>query len=353
MGKDLVVHIEIPFAFDQDRPGGRVKIIDGRDDAEAQGLLEPQKGRGGDGKTPFTQGIKEFDKQIRFLSAHPHHLLGGSYQISALLEEDAQVGDVPPGKGFHLEIRIRLQGANPVDQFPCRRFLLDTPEIPQAIEGLDAGVGQLLVQIGKMHVHNEPHHSDIGKGNVMEIAAAQEGIGEVFLGVGCNDDHRPVAGGDGLVDLDDIELHLIENIEHVILKIAVGLVDFIDQQHRSHLRHKGLADFPHADVFFDVAHIPSGIPEAAVVEARQGIVLIQGVHELHAGLHVQHDQRHLQAFGNGMGKHRLACARFSLEQEGHFQGHGDIDDLCQFVIKNVFRTPAKRTVFLTHKKLLL
>ena len=34
----------------------------------------------------------------------------------------------------------------------------------------------------------------------------------------------------GPVDLDDIELHLVEDIQHVVLKIRVGLVDFIDQE---------------------------------------------------------------------------------------------------------------------------
>ena len=34
-----------------------------------------------------------------------------------------------------------------------------------------------------------------------------------------------------VVDLDDVEFHLIQDIQHVILKIRIRLVDLIDEQH--------------------------------------------------------------------------------------------------------------------------
>ena len=98
---------------------------------------------------------------------------------------------------------------------------------------------------------------------------------------------------------------------------------------------EGLADFAHPDVVLDVADIPLGVAETAVVEPGQGIVLVEGLHQLHARLHVEHDQGHAQALGNGVGQHGLAGARLALEQQRHLQCHGDIDDPGQFFVQHV------------------
>ena len=90
-----------------------------------------------------------------------------------------------------------------------------------------------------------------------------------------------------LVDLHDIELHLVEDVEHVVLEVGVGLVDLVDQEHRPLVGNEGLADLAHPDVLGDVAHIAARIAEAAVVEAGQGVVLVEGVDQLHARLDVQ------------------------------------------------------------------
>ena len=47
------------------------------------------------------------------------------------------------------------------------------------------------------------------------------------------------------------------------------------------------------------------------------------------------DERHLEALGNGVGQHGLAGARLALEQQRHLQGHGDVDDLGQFLVQHV------------------
>jgi hypothetical protein len=43
----------------------------------------------------------------------------------------------------------------------------------------------------------------------------------------------------------------------------------------------------------------------------------------------------LQALGNGVSQHGLAGAGLALEQQRHFQRHGNIDDLGQFGIQHV------------------
>ena len=86
----------------------------------------------------------------------------------------------------------------------------------------------------------------------------------------------------GSVNFNDIKLHLIQNIEHVVLKIGVCFVDFIDQKHNSIIRRKCLTDFAHFYVILDVADISLGVSETAVIQPRQGIVLVQCIDQFHA-----------------------------------------------------------------------
>jgi hypothetical protein len=43
IGEHLIVKIEVPFAFHQDTPGRRVKIINGRHKARVQRFLQGEK----------------------------------------------------------------------------------------------------------------------------------------------------------------------------------------------------------------------------------------------------------------------------------------------------------------------
>ena len=186
-----------------------------------------------------------------------------------------------------------------------------------------------------MHGNDAPHHLLIGEGDVVEVAAAEKGVGEVFLGVGGDNDHRPVPRSYGPVDLDDVELHLVEHIEHVVLEVGVSLVDLVDQQHHPLICDKGLTDFSHPDILRDIAHISRRVAEAAVVQAGQSVVVIQGFDQLHARLHVEHEKRHPQALGNGVRQHGLAGAGLPLEQKWHLQGHSDIDDLGKLFVQYI------------------
>ncbi len=142
---------------------------------------------------------------------------------------------------------------------------------------------------------------------------------------------------DRLVDLDDIKLHLVEDIEHVVLKIGIGLIDLINEKDDSFVRHKGLPDLSHPDILFDVAHIPFRISKTTVIEACQGIVLIKGIDQLHARFDVQNDQLHAEGLCNRMGQHGLACSRFPFEEKRHFKGHRNVDDFGQFLIEHILR----------------
>ncbi len=114
---------------------------------------------------------------------------------------------------------------------------------------------EVAVQIRKVNIQYLAHHVRFGKSNVMEITAPQEWIGQVFFSIGGDDNHRPGDCLYGLVDFDDVKFHLVQYIEHIILKIRVGLIDFVNQQNRSLGSGKGLADLAHLNVLLDIADI--------------------------------------------------------------------------------------------------
>ena len=183
---------------------------------------------------------------------------------------------------FHVKIGIGLQGANPVDQLPGRRLFLNCPELSHLIKGPDRTIHEVLADVREMDCKDFPHHVRLGEGNVMEIAATQKRIGQVLLGVGCDNNHRPFPGFNGFVDFNDIKFHLVQDIQHVILEIRICLIDLVDQKNHPFIRYKGLADLSHLDILFDITDISLGVTETAVIEPGEGIILVQGLYKFHA-----------------------------------------------------------------------
>ncbi len=75
--------------------------------------------------------------------------------------------------------------------------------------------------------------SRIGEADVVEEAAAQEGVGQLLLVV--RGDRSPPAAATAFIislRLVDVELHPIELEQQVVGELDVGLVDLVDQQHR-------------------------------------------------------------------------------------------------------------------------
>ena len=126
------------------------------------------------------------------------------------------------------------------------------------------------------------HHGRFRKGDMMKIAAPEKRVREIFLGVGGDDDHRSVLRRDDFVRFNDVELHLVEHIKHVVLKVAVRLVDLVDKQYAAVLRGEGLADLAHLYIVADIGNVAVRVAEPAVVEPGQRIILIQRFNQLHA-----------------------------------------------------------------------
>ena len=88
-----------------------------------------------------------------------------------------------------------------------------------------------------MHLHDFGHGLGLGKLDVVEEAAPEEGVRKLFLVVGSDDHDRAVPGLDGGAGLIDEEFHAVEFLQQIIGEFDVRLVDFVDQQHgvRFHL----------------------------------------------------------------------------------------------------------------------
>ena len=82
-----------------------------------------------------------------------------------------------------------------------------------------------------MDLDDRPHGLGIGELDVVEEAAAQERVGQLFFVVRRDHDQRPALRLDRLAGLVDEEFHPIELLQEIVRKLDVGLVDLVDQQH--------------------------------------------------------------------------------------------------------------------------
>ena len=121
----------------------------------------------------------------------------------------------------------------------------------------------MVLDVGIVGVDDVAHHLLVGEGDVVEHAAAQEGVGQLLLGVGGDDDDGALLRGDGLLGLRDIEFHLIQLPQQVVGELQVGLVDLVDQQDHLLLVRERLAQLAELDILCDIVH--AGCAELAVV----------------------------------------------------------------------------------------
>ena len=168
--------------------------------------------------------------------------------------------------------------------------------------------------------------------NVMEDAAAQEGIGKFFFRIGSNDDDGAVLRLYSLFCLLHIELHLVHLPEQVIGKLQIRLVDLVDQQDDLFLGEKGFPDLSIFDILADIGHLTA---ELAVVQALDHIIGVEAVLGLCGGFDVPGQELFSQSVCDRLRQHGLAGTRLPLDQEGLFECHGDIDGLHQIFRGNV------------------
>src|SRR5215470_13065824 len=133
----------------------------------------------------------------------------------------------PQCLGRHL---LDHQALQPVEQLGGRGLLLQARHFADVIKDVQRLAQQVALQIGEMNVDDLGHDLAIGEADVVEEAAAQESVGQLFLVVGGDHDDRPLARLHHFLRLVDVELHAIELEQEVVGELDVSLVDLVDQQ---------------------------------------------------------------------------------------------------------------------------
>ena len=164
--------------------------------------------------------------------------------------------------------------------------------------------------------------------DIVEDTPAQEGVGQLLLCIGGNDDHRALLGLDGLLGLRHIELHPVQLPQQVVGKLQIGLVHLIDEQDHLLFRLEGLAQLAQIDILGDIVH---GLAKLAVVKTLHHVVDIQAVLGLGSGFDAPGNELPVHGFGNGLGQHSFAGTRLALDQQGLAQGQRNIDRLLQLL----------------------
>ena len=179
-----------------------------------------------------------------------------------------------------------------------------------------------LLQVGEMHAHDGPHRLEIGEADVMEEAAAQEGIRQLLLVVRGDDDHRAMLRPHGLAGLVDVELHPVEFLQQIVGKLDVGLVDLVDEQDDPARRLERLPQLALADVVAHVVH--TLFAQLAVAQTADGIIFVKALLRLCGALHMPFDERQAQRLRHLTRELRLSGARLSLDQKRPLERHGRI-----------------------------
>ena len=184
-----------------------------------------------------------------------------------------------------------------------------------------------------MDVDDLGHRVAVGEGDVVEEAAAQEGVGQLLLIVRGDDHDRPVDGLHRLAGFVDMEFHPIELLQEVVGEFDVGLVDLVDQQHRQLGRGEGVPQFAALDVVGDV--VDPLVAELAVAEAGDRVIFVEALDGAGGRLDVPFDQRRAERGGDLMGEDGLAGARLALDQQRPAQLDRGVDRDLQVVGRDI------------------
>src|SRR3990167_5968715 len=230
---------------------------------------------------------------------------------------------------YRLADVVGHQQLEPVDQFACGRLFLQAWHFAHVEEHVEGFSHQVFLDVGVVHVDDLLQGAAIGEGDVVEEAAAQEGVRQLFFVVRGDDDDRPYFGFDRLVGLVNVELHLVEFLQQVVREIDVGLVDFIDQQDDALF---GLKGFPQLALLDVVAYVVDLVRiQLRVAQAAYHVVLVQALVGLGGGLDMPGDQLGAKGLGQLLGQHGLTGAGLTLDQQRALQGDGCIDRQLEIV----------------------
>ncbi len=179
-----------------------------------------------------------------------------------------------------------------------------------------------LFDLGEMHIDNAVHDLRIGEFDVMEEAAAQEGVRQFFFVIRRDEDDRAGASLHRFTRLVDIKLHAVEFEQQIIGKFDVSLVDFVDEENGADVAVESLPQLALADVIADIGD--ARVTQLAVAQAGDSIIFIETLMGLGRRFDVPFDERCLEGACHLAGEHRFAGARLAFHQERALKGNRGI-----------------------------
>lgn len=233
-----------------------------------------------------------------------------------------QLAAVALAQGLRLDV-LGDEELEPVEQFGGRRLLLEARHLAGLQEHPQRLFDEAVLDAGIVHLDDGLQRLGIGELDVVEEAAAQEGVRQLLLVVRGDDDDGADVGADRLAGLVDVELHPIEFGQQVVGELDIGFVDLVDEQHRPLRRGERLPQLAATDVVGDVRH--PRVAELRVAQPRDGVVLVEALLRLGRGLDVPGQQRRAEAPGDFFRQHRLAGAGLALHQERALQHDRRVD----------------------------
>ena len=216
--------------------------------------------------------------------------------------------------------------AQPVNQLAGAGLFLQARQLANIKKHLHGRAQQFVFQARKVHIHNLLHGGRFGKLDVVEKAAPQKRIGQLFFVVGGNKHHGPVFGLDQLAGFVAIKLHAVELAQQIVGELNISLVNFVNQQGHGLVGGKGLPQHALHNVVANVLHAGGAIGgvELAVAQAAYGVVFVQTLLCLGGAFDVPLQQRQAQRLGHFFGQQCFAGARLTLDQERALEGDGGI-----------------------------
>ncbi len=127
----------------------------------------------------------------------------------------------------------------------------------------------------------------------------------------------------GLTVLVDVELHAVEFQQQIVRKLDVGLVDFVDQQHRPLFGREGIPELAALDVVADV--VDPFVTQLRITQAADGVIFVQTLLRLGRRFDVPFDQFGVERLCDLVGQDGLARAGLSFDQQRTFKSRGRID----------------------------
>ena len=175
---------------------------------------------------------------------------------------------------------------------------------------LGADDGDLLLQAGVLDI-------EVG-------APAAQGLAEGPGPVGGQHHKGDGLGADG-ADLGDAHLHLRQQLQQERLKLLVGLVDLVNEQHHGLLRADGFQQRPLQEILVAEEGAGQLLRVLAVHLHLDGeqlllvVPLVQGLALVQALIALEPHQLPVQGLGHHLGNLRLAHAGGSLDEKGAAQ----------------------------------